>query len=206
MPFFSNVAKLTCGCAPRALGGERALARTPGCGKAALPRVRWTSRAASTDRDTLLRVLLRSFGERYDRWARSAGDAEAAGLAADYLAACASIGRRVRAELPGERTLTGLATGVDPAGALLVATADQGEVPVGAVVVQLAGQFQDRAGRGRVVGDAQLVHCGPSSVVWGAPPRPGSRTGAPPVRTAPGPRRGPRAAPRPASAVRPLRA
>jgi BirA family biotin operon repressor/biotin-[acetyl-CoA-carboxylase] ligase len=88
--------------------------------------------AASTDRDTLLRVLLRSFGERYDRWALAAGDAQAAGLATDYTAACSSIGRRVRAELPGKRTLTGLATGVDAAGALLVATADQGEVPVGA--------------------------------------------------------------------------
>ena len=88
--------------------------------------------AESTDRDTLLRALLRSFGERYGRWARTGGDAEAAGVAADYVEACASIGRRVRAELPGERTLTGLATGVDAAGALLVATADQGEVPVGA--------------------------------------------------------------------------
>lgn len=88
--------------------------------------------AESTDRDTLLRALLRSFGEHYDRWAKAAGDAEASGLAADYRAGCASIGRRVRAELPGERTVTGLATGVDAAGALLVATADQGEVPVGA--------------------------------------------------------------------------
>jgi BirA family biotin operon repressor/biotin-[acetyl-CoA-carboxylase] ligase len=88
--------------------------------------------AATTDRDTLLRALLRSFGDHYARWARTGGDAEAAGLAADYVAACASIGRRVRAELPGERTLTGLATGVDAAGALLVDTADQGEVSVGA--------------------------------------------------------------------------
>jgi BirA family biotin operon repressor/biotin-[acetyl-CoA-carboxylase] ligase len=88
--------------------------------------------AESTDRDTLLRVLLRSFGERYGRWLRTAGDAETAWLAADYAEACASIGRRVRAELPGGRTVTGLATGVDAAGALLVASADQGEVPIGA--------------------------------------------------------------------------
>lgn len=88
--------------------------------------------AETTDRDTLLRVLLRSFGERYRRWAEAAGDAEAAGLAADYVQACASIGRAVRAQLPGGRTVTGTATGVDRAGALLVATADQGEVAVGA--------------------------------------------------------------------------
>lgn len=88
--------------------------------------------AESTDRDTLLRALLRSFGDRYARWAQAAGDAESAGLVEDYTDACTSIGRQVRAELPGERTVTGLATGVDPTGALLVATVDQGEVAVGA--------------------------------------------------------------------------
>ena len=88
--------------------------------------------AESTDRDTLLRVLLRAFGERYDRWAGAGGDAEAAGLVAQYAAVCTSIGREVRAELPGARTVTGLATGVDAAGALLVATADLEEVAVGA--------------------------------------------------------------------------
>jgi BirA family biotin operon repressor/biotin-[acetyl-CoA-carboxylase] ligase len=84
--------------------------------------------AGSTD----LRALLRAFGERYGQWAGAAGNAEAAGLAADYAAACTSIGREVRAELPGGRTLSGLATGVDASGALLVATADQAEVAVGA--------------------------------------------------------------------------
>jgi BirA family biotin operon repressor/biotin-[acetyl-CoA-carboxylase] ligase len=88
--------------------------------------------AGSTDRDTVLRALLRAFGERYGQWAGAAGNAEAAGLAADYAAACTSIGREVRAELPGGRTLSGLATGVDASGALLVATADQAEVAVGA--------------------------------------------------------------------------
>jgi BirA family biotin operon repressor/biotin-[acetyl-CoA-carboxylase] ligase len=88
--------------------------------------------AGSTDRDTLLRALLRSFGTWYGRWTEAGGDAEAAGLAAAYAEACASIGREVRVELPGERTVTGRATGVDRAGALLVDTADQGEVAVGA--------------------------------------------------------------------------
>ena len=88
--------------------------------------------AESTDRDTLLRALLRSFGEWYDRWNEAGGDAEAAGLPAAYAKACTTIGRDVRVELPGERTVTGRARGVDRAGALLVATADQGEVEIGA--------------------------------------------------------------------------
>jgi len=88
--------------------------------------------AAATDRDTLLRALLRAFGEHYQRWSEAGGDAEAAGLAAQYAAVCTSVGRRVRAELPGDRTVTGLATGVDRTGALLVDTADQGEAAIGA--------------------------------------------------------------------------
>jgi BirA family biotin operon repressor/biotin-[acetyl-CoA-carboxylase] ligase len=88
--------------------------------------------AETTDRDTLLRALLRAFGDRYRHWSDADGDAEAAGLAAQYAAVCTSVGRRVRAELPGDRTVTGLATGVDRTGALLVDAADQGEVAIGA--------------------------------------------------------------------------
>jgi BirA family transcriptional regulator, biotin operon repressor / biotin---[acetyl-CoA-carboxylase] ligase len=88
--------------------------------------------AESTDRDTLLRALLRSFGDWYARWSDAGGDADAAGLREAYLRACVTIGREVRAELPGERAVTGLASGVDRTGALLVSTADQGETPIGA--------------------------------------------------------------------------
>ena len=88
--------------------------------------------AVSTDRDTLLRALLRSFGSWYGRWAEAGGDAEAAGLRGAYTRACVTIGRDVRAELPGDRIVTGRASGVDRAGALLVTTADQREVAVGA--------------------------------------------------------------------------
>ena len=88
--------------------------------------------AESTDRDTLLRALLRSFGGWYGRWSAAGGDAQAAGLRGAYADACVTIGRDVRAELPGDRIVTGRASGVDRAGALLVATADQGEVAVGA--------------------------------------------------------------------------
>jgi BirA family biotin operon repressor/biotin-[acetyl-CoA-carboxylase] ligase len=88
--------------------------------------------AESTDRDTLLRALLRSFGDWYTRWSEADGDAEAAGLRDAYLRACVTLGREVRAELPGDRVVTGRASGVDRAGALLVTTADQGETPIGA--------------------------------------------------------------------------
>ncbi len=88
--------------------------------------------AESTDRDTLLRALLRSFGDWYTRWSEAGGDAEAAGLRDAYLRACVTLGREVRAELPGGRVVTGRASGVDRAGALLVTTADQGETPIGA--------------------------------------------------------------------------
>ncbi|WP_034268553.1 biotin--[acetyl-CoA-carboxylase] ligase [Actinospica robiniae] len=88
--------------------------------------------AESTDRDPLLRALLRSFGTWYGRWAEAGGDARAAGLAEAYRESCATLGRRVRAELPGQRDVIGVATGLDPAGALLVTTADQEEVAIGA--------------------------------------------------------------------------
>jgi BirA family transcriptional regulator, biotin operon repressor / biotin---[acetyl-CoA-carboxylase] ligase len=88
--------------------------------------------APSTDRDTLLRALLRCFGSWYGRWSAAGGDAEAAGLRESYTRACVTIGREVRAELPGDRIVTGRASGVDRTGALLVTTADQQEVAVGA--------------------------------------------------------------------------
>jgi BirA family biotin operon repressor/biotin-[acetyl-CoA-carboxylase] ligase len=79
--------------------------------------------AAATDRDPLLRALLRSVAEWYDRWRTAGGDAEASGLREAYLAACATVGREVRVLLPGGDELTGTATGVDQDGHLLVTTA-----------------------------------------------------------------------------------
>jgi BirA family biotin operon repressor/biotin-[acetyl-CoA-carboxylase] ligase len=88
--------------------------------------------AETTDRDPLLRALLRSFGTWYGRWAQAGGDARAAGLAEAFHENCTTLGRRVRAELPGSRDVIGVATGLDAAGALLVTTADQEEVTIGA--------------------------------------------------------------------------
>ncbi|GHJ17545.1 MULTISPECIES: biotin--[acetyl-CoA-carboxylase] ligase [unclassified Micromonospora] len=76
--------------------------------------------ATATDRDPLLRALLRSLADWYARWRDAGGDAEASGLRDAYQAGCATIGRRVRVLLPDGREVHGTATGVDPDGQLLV--------------------------------------------------------------------------------------
>ncbi|MEU5786526.1 biotin--[acetyl-CoA-carboxylase] ligase [Micromonospora purpureochromogenes] len=78
--------------------------------------------ATATDRDPLLRALLRSLADWYDRWRTAGGDAVASGLRDAYVASCATVGRRVRVLLPDGAELTGLATGVDADGQLLVDT------------------------------------------------------------------------------------
>lgn len=54
------------------------------------------------------------------RWERAGGDAESAGLADEVRGACVTLGRPVRAELPGGAVVTGTATGIDGEGRLLV--------------------------------------------------------------------------------------
>jgi BirA family biotin operon repressor/biotin-[acetyl-CoA-carboxylase] ligase len=85
----------------------------------------------TTDRDPLLRALLREFEDWYVRWRAAGGDARASGLLAAYTDTCATIGRRVRVQLPAGRTLVGTATGIDDDGRLVVAGPD-GPEPVGA--------------------------------------------------------------------------
>jgi BirA family biotin operon repressor/biotin-[acetyl-CoA-carboxylase] ligase len=76
--------------------------------------------AACVDRDPLLRAMLREIESHYREWAEAGGDPEASGLRSAYVAACATIGQEVRVELPGERVLTGVATGVDLSGQLVI--------------------------------------------------------------------------------------
>ncbi|MFI6233836.1 biotin--[acetyl-CoA-carboxylase] ligase [Micromonospora sp. NPDC050784] len=78
--------------------------------------------AVATDRDPLLRALLRAVADWYDRWRSAGGDAVASGLRDAYLAACSTVGREVRVLLPNGDSLTGTATGVDPDGQLMVTT------------------------------------------------------------------------------------
>lgn len=81
--------------------------------------------AGETDRTLLVRALLTEFARRFTRW-------QDAGWAADELAAAyrersATIGAEVKAELPGGRTITGIATDIDATGRLLI-----GDQPVSA--------------------------------------------------------------------------
>ncbi|WP_067129537.1 biotin--[acetyl-CoA-carboxylase] ligase [Microtetraspora malaysiensis] len=89
-----------------------------------LPVERATSlaveKAACLDRDPLLRAILREIETHYREWTSAGGDPDACGLRAAYLASCATIGQEVRVELPGDRALIGVATGVDGSGCLLV--------------------------------------------------------------------------------------
>lgn len=99
------------------------------------PSPRWLlllADAVSTDRDTLLRAVLRSLAQWYGDWVRADGDPEASGLQAAYTAGCATLGRRVRADLPGERMLEGEAVALDGDGRLVVATEGGGTEAVGA--------------------------------------------------------------------------
>jgi BirA family biotin operon repressor/biotin-[acetyl-CoA-carboxylase] ligase len=85
-----------------------------------------------TDRDTIARAILRDFGSWYTAWTGSDGDAEGSGLATAYQNACATIGRAVRAELPGGAVVSGQATSVDEAGRLVIRKDDGGLFAIGA--------------------------------------------------------------------------
>ncbi|MGW5393335.1 biotin--[acetyl-CoA-carboxylase] ligase [Streptomyces koyangensis] len=90
------------------------------------------AQAAVTDRDPLLRAVLRSLEEWYGRWQEAGGDAAASGVQAAYAAGCVTLGRAVRAELPGGEALTGEAVALDADGRLVLATGDGVQRPVGA--------------------------------------------------------------------------
>lgn len=80
--------------------------------------------AELTDRDPLLRSLLRAFATWYDRWRLAGGDAEASGLREAYRHHCGTLGREVRVQLPGGSELAGTATGIDTDGQLVIRGAD----------------------------------------------------------------------------------
>ncbi|WP_369197028.1 biotin--[acetyl-CoA-carboxylase] ligase [Streptomyces djakartensis] len=88
--------------------------------------------AVSTDRDTLLRGVLRALEEWYGRWRAAGGDPGECRLLEAYAAGCATLGREVRAELPGDRAIVGEAVAVDGDGRLVLATAEGVQEPVGA--------------------------------------------------------------------------
>jgi BirA family biotin operon repressor/biotin-[acetyl-CoA-carboxylase] ligase len=76
--------------------------------------------AACTDRDPLLRALLRALDGELRQWDDHEGDPVASGLQDTYRKHCATLGQRVRVELPGELVLTGTAVDIDTEGRLVV--------------------------------------------------------------------------------------
>lgn len=101
--------------------------------------------ARATDRDPLLRAVLRAIEDWYGRWHAADGDPTESRLLEAYAAGCSTLGRTVRAELPGGGSLVGEAVAVDGDGRLVIAT-DQGvQQPVGAgdiVHLRAAGETE----------------------------------------------------------------
>ena len=86
----------------------------------------------SLDRTRLLAGILAGLERRYRTWSAVLGDTERSGLRAEYTRLCATLGRRVRVELPGGRALDGLAAGVDADGRLLLSSPPEADLPVAA--------------------------------------------------------------------------
>jgi len=87
-------------------------------------------RTGAPDRTDLLVALGTGLREAYDAW-QAGGSAATTRLRSSYAAACLTVGRDVRVELPGGGSLVGRATGVDESGRLVVA-GPAGEVAVSA--------------------------------------------------------------------------
>jgi BirA family biotin operon repressor/biotin-[acetyl-CoA-carboxylase] ligase len=79
--------------------------------------------AAELDRNVLLTALLENLGEQIGRW-RAAGGADEK-LISTYRTLSVTLGSRVKADLPGERTIVGTATSVDYWGRLIIDTGDE---------------------------------------------------------------------------------
>lgn len=88
--------------------------------------------AIVTDREPLLKAVLRSLEQWYGNWREAGGDPGASGLQETYAAHCATLGKHVRADLPGGRTLTGSAEAVDADGRLVIRTVAGEREAVGA--------------------------------------------------------------------------
>src|SRR5580704_9691845 len=88
--------------------------------------------ARSLDRTRLLAGILAGLERSYLTWSQFLGDPERSGLRAEYTRWCATLGRRVRVELPGGRALDGLAAGVDADGRLQVSVPPDADLPVAA--------------------------------------------------------------------------
>jgi BirA family transcriptional regulator, biotin operon repressor / biotin---[acetyl-CoA-carboxylase] ligase len=76
--------------------------------------------SSATDRNTLAREILRELARRIDGW-RTAGGADPA-MIADYRRYSLTLNSRVRASMPGDREVVGVARSVDETGRLCIDT------------------------------------------------------------------------------------
>jgi BirA family transcriptional regulator, biotin operon repressor / biotin---[acetyl-CoA-carboxylase] ligase len=88
--------------------------------------------ATALNREDILLAILDGFERWYRAWQQAGGDPDRSGLRPEYTRLSATIGRTVRAELPGGQALSGSAVGVDSDGRLLVLLSSGSEVAVAA--------------------------------------------------------------------------
>src|SRR5205807_9093868 len=88
--------------------------------------------ATALNREDILLAILDGFERWYRAWQRAGGEPDRRGLRPEYTRLSATIGRTVRAELPGGQALSGPAVGVDSDGRLLVRLSSGSEVAVAA--------------------------------------------------------------------------
>jgi BirA family biotin operon repressor/biotin-[acetyl-CoA-carboxylase] ligase len=99
----------------------------------ALPAISLRSAGATAlNREDILLAILAGFERWYRAWQQAGGDPDRSGLRPEYTRLSATIGRTVRAELPGGQALSGSAVGVDSDGRLLVLLSSGSEVAVAA--------------------------------------------------------------------------
>ena len=96
------------------------LPREVPAGPGGLPATSFQEEGAAVDRAEVAVALLRSFAEVERSWRGAGGDLATSGLLAEYRANCATLGQRVRVELPGGEARQGLAVEVDTDGQLVV--------------------------------------------------------------------------------------
>lgn len=78
--------------------------------------------------DQVLAAYLGELRALYSRFVEFGGNAEASGLRAEIAERCGSIGRRVRAVMPGDQELTGVGVGLDETGRILIQPDGQREL------------------------------------------------------------------------------
>jgi BirA family biotin operon repressor/biotin-[acetyl-CoA-carboxylase] ligase len=88
--------------------------------------------ATAPSREDILLAILEGFERWYRAWQQGGGDPDRSGLRPEYIRLSATIGRTIRAELPGGQALSGSAVGVDSDGRLLVLLSSGSEVAVAA--------------------------------------------------------------------------